>query len=82
MAEPAYYRVKFDDHNILAERTATTRVGLQQYTFPGTEPAHIILDMIAGIYNYPDKNVRTYVNASVGCLNSCRIYSSKNPCLS
>ncbi|MFD2718852.1 GH92 family glycosyl hydrolase [Hymenobacter monticola] len=61
VAEPAYYKVKLDDHNILAELTATTRVGFHQYTFPGTEPAHIILDMMAGIYNYPDKNVWSYV---------------------
>ncbi|GAB3859032.1 GH92 family glycosyl hydrolase [Hymenobacter terrigena] len=61
VAEPAYYKVKLDDHNILAELTATTRVGFHQYTFPSTEPAHVILDMMAGIYNYPDKNVWSYV---------------------
>ncbi|GAA4042628.1 GH92 family glycosyl hydrolase [Hymenobacter glaciei] len=61
VAEPAYYKVKLDDHNITAELTATTRVGFHQYTFPGTEPAHVILDMMAGIYNYPDKNVWSYV---------------------
>ena len=61
VAEPGYYKVLLDDHRILAELTATTRVGLHQYTFPGTEPAHIILDMMAGIYNYPDKNVWSYV---------------------
>ncbi|WP_317191899.1 GH92 family glycosyl hydrolase [Hymenobacter rubidus] len=61
VAEPGYYKVKLDDHNITAELTATTRVGFHQYTFPGTEPAHIILDMMAGIYNYPDKNVWSYV---------------------
>ena len=61
VAEPGYYKVKLDDHNITAELTATTRVGFHQYTFPGTEQAHIILDMMAGIYNYPDKNVWSYV---------------------
>ena len=70
-AEPAYYSVKLDDHNILAEMTATTRVGFHQYTFPGnpsaTAPgsdksdAHIILDLMHGIYNYEDKNVWTFV---------------------
>ncbi|SHM17220.1 GH92 family glycosyl hydrolase [Hymenobacter psychrotolerans] len=61
VAEPAYYRVKLDDHNILAELTATNRVGMHQYTFPQSEQAHIILDLTAGIYNYPDKNVWTFV---------------------
>ncbi|MEK7856059.1 MAG: glycoside hydrolase family 92 protein, partial [Acidobacteriota bacterium] len=78
-AEAGYYRVKLDDHNILAEMTATTRVGFHQYTFlqnppanaGGTdrtanagganEDAHIILDLMHGIYNYDDKNVWTFV---------------------
>ncbi|AHJ96711.1 GH92 family glycosyl hydrolase [Hymenobacter swuensis] len=61
VAEPAYYRVKLDDHNIVAELTASNRVGMHLYTFPQSEQAHIILDLTAGIYNYPDKNVWTFV---------------------
>src|SRR5215213_6338370 len=54
-AEAGYYRVKLDDDNILAEMTATTRVGFHQYTFmnpvataPGSDKAnsHIILDLM------------------------------------
>ncbi len=41
--------------------TATTRVGFHQYTFPQSENAHIVLDLMHGIYNYDDKNVWTYV---------------------
>ena len=51
-AEAAYYKVKLDDHNILAELTATNRVGFHQYTFPEAGDAHIILDLMSGIYNY------------------------------
>jgi predicted alpha-1,2-mannosidase len=61
VAEPGYYKVKLDDHNILAEMTATTRVGFHQYTFQQSDEAHIILDLMAGIYNYDDKNVWTFV---------------------
>lgn len=61
IAEPAYYKVKLDDHDILAELTATTRVGFHQYTFPRSDNAHIILDLMHGIYNYDDKNVWTFV---------------------
>ncbi|SNC77143.1 alpha-1,2-mannosidase, putative [Hymenobacter gelipurpurascens] len=61
VAEPAYYSVRLEDHNILAELTATNRVGFHQYTFPKSDQAHIILDLMAGIYNYPDKNVWTFV---------------------
>lgn len=60
-AEAGYYKVKLDDHGILAEMTATTRVGMHQYTFSKSDESHIILDLIAGIYNYDDKDVYTYV---------------------
>jgi predicted alpha-1,2-mannosidase len=61
IAEPNYYRVRLDDHNILAEMTTTERVGFHQYTFPQSDNAHIILDLMHGIYNYDDKNVWTFV---------------------
>jgi predicted alpha-1,2-mannosidase len=61
VAEADYYKVKLEDYNILAELTATTRVGFHQYTFSATDQAHIILDLVSGIYNYEDKNVWTYV---------------------
>jgi len=60
LVEPDYYKVRLDDNNIVAEMTATTRVGFHQYTFPAAENAHIILDLMHGIYNYDDKNVWTY----------------------
>ncbi|TPG41840.1 glycoside hydrolase family 92 protein [Flavobacterium pectinovorum] len=60
-AEPAYYSVFLEDHKIKAELTATTRVGMHQYTFPKSEEAHIILDLTSGIYNYDKKNVWTFV---------------------
>lgn len=60
-AEAAYYKVKLDDYNIWAELTASTRVGFHQYTFPASDQSHIVLDLMAGIYNYPEKNVWTFV---------------------
>lgn len=60
-AEAGYYKVKLDDDNILAELTTTNRVGMHQYTFPQSSQAHIILDLMAGIYNYEEKTVWTYV---------------------
>ncbi|WP_374163532.1 GH92 family glycosyl hydrolase [Arcticibacter sp. MXS-1] len=61
VAEPNYYKVKLDDHNITAELTTSLRTGFHQYTFPKSDDAHIILDLMAGIYNYDDKNVWTFV---------------------
>jgi len=62
VADANYYKVKLDDYNITAEMTTTTRVGVHQYTFPKSDKAHIILDLMAGIYNYEDKNVWTYLH--------------------
>ena len=61
ISEAGYYKVKLDDDAIIAEMTATTRVGMHQYTFPKSDESHIILDLMAGIYNYDEKNVWTYV---------------------
>ncbi len=60
-ASPGYYSVLLEDYNIKAEMTATTRVGMHQYTFNKNKDAHIILDLMSGIYNYDDKNVWTFV---------------------
>ncbi len=43
--EPGYYSVPLKDRAILAELTATTRVGLHRYTFQKAGDAHFILDM-------------------------------------
>ncbi|RYY55904.1 MAG: glycoside hydrolase family 92 protein [Chitinophagaceae bacterium] len=60
-AEAGYYKVKLDDDNITAELTATTRVGIHRYSFPKTDSAHIILDLMSGIYNYDSKNIWSFV---------------------
>ncbi len=44
-AFPGYYSVKLDDDNIIAELTATERVGMHQYTFPEKQNQLIILDL-------------------------------------
>jgi len=54
-ASPGYYRVHLDDPDVEAEMTATTRCGFHQYTFLKSDSAHIILDMLHGIYNYDGK---------------------------
>ncbi|MBS0010991.1 MAG: GH92 family glycosyl hydrolase [Bacteroidales bacterium] len=60
-AEPNYYSVDLLDYDIRAELTTSTRVGFHRYTFPERGEAHIILDMIHGIYNYEEKNVWTFI---------------------
>ena len=60
-ATPGYYQVELSTYGINAELTATERVGFHQYTFPKSDSAHILLDLMANIYNYDDKNVWTFI---------------------
>ncbi|MCD8538955.1 MAG: GH92 family glycosyl hydrolase, partial [Leadbetterella sp.] len=60
-AEPNYYSVLLEDHGIKAELTTSLRTGFHRYTFPEKAEAHIILDLMSGIYNYEAKNVWTVV---------------------
>lgn len=72
-AEANYYSVLLDDHHIKAELTTTTRVGVHRYTFPKSNDAHVILDMMYNIYNYDGKNVWSYVRV----LNDSTIVGSR-----
>ncbi|HMJ08578.1 MAG TPA: GH92 family glycosyl hydrolase, partial [Pyrinomonadaceae bacterium] len=45
-AEPGYYSVKLDKWDVLAELTATTRVGFHRYTFQNKGTANIVLDLL------------------------------------
>lgn len=44
-AEPGYYSVKLDDENILAEMTATKRVGFHRYTSEKSGEIKLVLDL-------------------------------------
>ena len=44
-AEPGYYAVTLDDYDIRVELTATRRVGVQRYTFPGADSARVLVDL-------------------------------------
>lgn len=54
-AEPGYYRVDLEDNKVLAELTATERVGMHRYTFAPGAAGHVLLDLRSSIYNYPGK---------------------------
>ncbi len=58
-ARPGYYSVQLKRYNIQAALTASTRVGFHRYTFPASESAHIIVDLVQGIGW--DRPVDTYI---------------------
>ena len=60
-ASPGYYSVILDDYNIQAELTATARAGFHQYTYEKSGETNLILDLTAGIYNYPGKNIWQFI---------------------
>jgi len=60
-ASPGYYEVDLLTYGIKAQLTASERVGFHQYTFPESDSAHLLLDLMANIYPYEEKNVWTFV---------------------
>ncbi len=48
VSEPGYYSIPLVRGGILAEMTATNRVGLHRYTFPATSEAAIVFDLENG----------------------------------
>ena len=49
VAFPGYYAVRFPKKRILAELTASARVGLHRYTFSGKEDPHILIDVSSSL---------------------------------
>lgn len=48
-ATPGYYQVFLESPKVNAELTATERCGLHKYTFPASDAAHFVLDLVHGI---------------------------------
>lgn len=55
---PGFYGVLLQDYNIIAQLTATGRVGFHLYRFPDTGEARILVDLKEGI---GDKAIETYI---------------------
>jgi putative alpha-1,2-mannosidase len=49
ITHPGYYSVPLLRYNVLAELTATQRVGFHRYTFPDSQEAAIVIDLENGI---------------------------------
>ena len=58
-ASPGYYRVLLEDDNILAEFTASPRVGVHRYTFPTSTQANIVIDLKHGLG--PDRVLESWL---------------------
>ena len=49
IVRPGYHRLELTDRKIIAELTATCRVGFHRYTFPAAAEAHLLFDLGAAI---------------------------------
>lgn len=61
VAEAGYYAVPLTRYGIVAEMTATKRVGMHRYTFPKGEEAAIVIDLENG--GCWDRSTETYMEA-------------------
>ncbi len=52
-ARPGYYQVFLDEPKVKVELTTSARAGFHRYTFPQSDNAHILVDLIHGISNNP-----------------------------
>jgi len=50
-ATPGYYSVFLKDPKVTVELTATARCGFHKYTFPESDQAHVVLDLVHNIGN-------------------------------
>lgn len=59
-ASPGYYTVQLTDDNIGVELTATPRVGIHKYTYPGNQKAGVIIDLMHTIHGHrnPEHQIR------------------------
>ena len=61
-ASPGYYRVLLKDYGINVELTATAHAGFHKYTFPASDQAHIIVDLVHGVGGKPVEAALTQEN--------------------
>lgn len=54
-AEPGYYQVMLKDYKINCELSTSMHTGFHKYTFPESDQAYVIMDLVSSIYNYKDK---------------------------
>lgn len=64
--KPGFYSVKLDRYDIEAKLTATQRVGFQEYIYPKTDDARIIIDLNEGFnWDAPTESYIVQENDSV-----------------
>ncbi len=68
VASPGYYAVTLEDYAIRAELTCTTRAGFQRYTFPKSDQARVLVDLL-----FPSEYGKTLLDAKIRRVSSTEI---------
>jgi predicted alpha-1,2-mannosidase len=81
LAFPGYYAVRLPKLGVLAELTATPRVGWHRYTFDGEEPAHLVVDVTNTLGERPASEgvvrVRPEANEIEGSVRTFGTFASR-----
>ena len=62
VARPGYYSVNLDDYNVVAEMTASPRVGFHRYIFPESTQAGFLIDLGHGMEDETEESSVTVVD--------------------
>ena len=68
---PGYYKVTLKRYNIVAELTATERVGLQRYQFPSNTESNVIVNLEESVQSIPSR--KGTLDAGLKLLNDSTI---------
>lgn len=76
IASPGYYAVYFSNNNILAELTASERVGIHRYTFSAKETPHILIDVASILKGKTEEGEVKIIPETQEVTGSIRTFSS------
>lgn len=70
VAEPGYYAVTLDKHNIRAELTTAEQLALHRYTFPDTDSARLMIDLQHGLDRHRSWLTERVLDAEIRLIDS------------
>jgi predicted alpha-1,2-mannosidase len=70
VAEPGYYAVTLADYGIRAELTVDEQWGYHRYTFPASDSAHIVVDLLHGLDRHRSWLTERVLDSELRIINS------------
>lgn len=76
-AEPGYYAVRLKKHQIYAELTASHHTGVHRYTYPATDSARVIVDLVHGLDRHRSWLTERVLESSLRVIDSVTVAGSR-----